>query len=65
MLVSTRFQKKVRASERKLEIDDHRIPTRTKVPNHSEEEQAPAEFVSTVEEHDRQISYQKTDVVIN
>ena len=35
-----------------------KLPRKRKVSNHYEEEEAPVEFVSTVEEHYRQILYQ-------
>ena len=43
--------KKVRASNKKLEIDDPRPPWIEIVPSHYEEGEAPVKFVSTVEEH--------------
>ena len=46
------FFEKVRASKRKLQIDDPKPPKREKkVSSHYEGGEAPAEFVSTVEEH--------------
>ena len=45
------FFEKVRASKQKLEIDDPKPPKKRKVSNHYEEEEAPVEFVSKVEEH--------------
>ena len=42
---------KVRAIKRKLEIDDQKPPKERKVSIHYEEEEAPVEFVSIVEEH--------------
>ena len=41
---------KVKASDRKLEADDLELPKKT-VLRPYEERKAPAEFVSTVEEH--------------
>ena len=45
------FFEKVRASKRKLEIDGRKPPKQRKVSSHCEEGEAPAELVSTVEEH--------------
>ena len=45
------FFEKVRASKQKLEIDDPKPPKKRKVSSHYEEEEAPVEFVSKVEEH--------------
>ena len=53
------FFEKFRASKRKLEIDDPKPPKKRKVSSHSEEEETPVEFVSTVDtvqEHYHQIS---------
>ena len=47
------FIEKVRVLKQKLEIDDQN--SLKKVSNHYEEEEAPVELVSTVEEHYRQI----------
>ena len=58
MLVSIRFLEKVRASARKLGIDDPRLPRKRNVSNHYEEGEAPVEFVATVEEHYHEILYQ-------
>ena len=49
------FFKKFRASKRKLEIDDPKPPKKIKVLSYYEKEEAPVEFVSTVEEHYHQI----------
>ena len=48
------FFEKVRASKRKLEIDGLKPPKQRKVSSHCEEGEAPAELVSTVEEHHHQ-----------
>ena len=47
------FFEKVRVSARKLEIDDQRLLRKRKFLTHYEEVEAPAEFVSTTEEHYR------------
>ena len=49
------FFEKVKASKQKLEIDDQELPWKGKVSSHCNEREAPAGFVSTVEEHYRQI----------
>ena len=49
------FLKKVRASKQKLEINDQKPPKKRNVSSHYEEGEAPAEFVSIVEEHYHQI----------
>ena len=49
------FSEKVRASKRKLEIDDPKLLKNRKVSSRYEKEGAPVEFVSTAEEHYRQI----------
>ena len=49
------FFEKFRTSKRKLEIDDPKPPKKIKVLSYYETEEAPAEFVSTVEEHYHQI----------
>ena len=49
------FFEKFRASKRKLEIDDPKPPKKIKVLSYYEKEEAPVEFVSTVEEHYHQI----------
>ena len=49
------FSEKVRASKRKLEIDDLKLLKNRKVSSRYEKEGAPVEFVSTAEEHYRQI----------
>ena len=59
------FFEKVRASAEKLEVDDPKLPRKRKVPTRYEDGEAPAEFVSTVEEHYRQIFYQTIDMVTN
>ena len=46
---------KVRVSKGKLDIDVSKLPKKRKVLSHYEEEEAPAEFASTVREHYRQI----------
>ena len=46
---------KVRASKRKLEIDDPKLHKKIKVSSYYEKGEAPVEFVSTVEEHYHQI----------
>ena len=56
------FFGKVRASKRKLEINDRKLPKKRKV---YEEGEVPAEFVSTVEEHYHQIFYQAVDMVVS
>ena len=45
------FFEKVRASAQKLEVNDPKLPRKRKVPNRYEDGKAPAEFISTVEEH--------------
>ena len=57
------FFEKVRAPKRKLEINDPKLPKKRKVSSHYEEGEAPAQFVSTVEEHYRQIFCQVVMVV--
>ena len=59
------FFEKVRASKRKLEINDLKLPKERKSSSHYEEGEAPVEFVSTVEEHYRQIFYQAVDMVVS
>ena len=49
------FSEKVRASKRKLEIDDPKLLKNRKVSSRYEKEGAPVEFVSTAEEHYRLI----------
>ena len=46
------FFEKVRASKRKLEIDNSKLPKKM---SHYEEGETPVKFVSTVEEYYRQI----------
>ena len=50
------FFEKFRASKGKLEIDDPKPPKKRNVSSHYEEGEAPIEFVTTDEEHYRQIS---------
>ena len=50
---------------KQLEINDPKLPTKRKVLSHYEEGKAPVEFVSTVEEHYRQIFYQVVDIVFS
>ena len=45
------FFEKVRTSTQKLEVNDPKLPKKRKVPSCYEHGEAPAEFVSTVEEH--------------
>ena len=59
------FFEKVRTSRQKLEVNDPKLPKKRKVPSCYEHGEAPAEFVSTVEEHYRQIFYQTIDMVTN
>ena len=49
------FFEKLRASKRKLEIDDPKPPKKEKVLSHYEKGEVPVESVSTVEEHYHQI----------
>ena len=49
------FFEKLRASKRKLEIDDQKPPKYRKGLSHYAKGEAPAELVSTVEEHYHQI----------
>ena len=42
-----------KVSKQKLEIDDPELPNKRKVLSHYDEEEAPVEFVYTVEEHYR------------
>ena len=51
------FFEKVRTSTQKLEVNDPKLPKKRKVPSCYEHGEAPAEFVSTVEEHNRQVFY--------
>ena len=51
------FFEKVRTSRQKLEVNDPKLPKKRKVPSCYEHGEAPAEFVSTVEEHSRQVFY--------
>ena len=48
------FFEKVKASKRKLEIDNLELPSERKVSSHCEEGETSVEFASTVEEHYRQ-----------
>ena len=59
------FFEKVRASAQKVEVNDPKLPRKRKVSSRYEDGEAPGEFVSTVEEHYRQIFYQTIDVVTN
>ena len=59
------FLKQVRASTQKIDIDDPKLPWKRKVPSRYEEGEAPAEFVSTAEQHYRQFFYQAIDMVVN
>ena len=59
------FFVRVRASARKLEIDDSRVPRKRKVSCHYEEREAPVEFVCMVEGHYRQMLYLATNMVVN
>ena len=59
------FFEKIRASKRKLEINDPKLPKERKSSSHYEEGEAPVEFVSTVEEHYRQIFYEAVDMVVS
>ena len=59
------FFEKVRTSTQKLGVNDPKLPKKRKVPSCYEHGEAPAEFVSTVEEHYRQIFYQTIDMVTN
>ena len=56
------FFEKVRASAQKLEVNDPKLPRKRKNPSRYEDGEAPAEFLSTVEEHYRQIFF---DMVTN
>ena len=58
------FVKKL-VSKRKLEINDPKLPWKRKSSSHYEEGEAPVEFVSTVEEHYRQIFYPPVDMVVS
>ena len=49
------FFEKFRASKGKLEIDDPKPPKKRNVSSHYEKGEAPIEFVTTDEEHYRQI----------
>ena len=51
------FFGKVKASKRKIEIDDLEIPSERKNSSHYEGGEAPVELASTVEEHYRQNFY--------
>ena len=51
------FFEKVKASKRKLEIDDLELPSESKLSSHYEDGKAPVEFISTVEEQYRQNFY--------
>ena len=59
------FFEKVIASAQKLEINDPKLPRKRKVPILYEDGEVPAEFVSTAEEHYRQIFYQTIDMFSN
>ena len=59
------FFEKVRASKRKLEINDPKLSKKRKSLSHYEEGEAPVEFASTVEEHYRQIFYQAVDMIVS
>ena len=59
------FFEKVGTSTQKLEVNDPKLPKKRKVPSCYEHGEAPAEFVSTVEEHYRQIFYKTIDMVTN
>ena len=59
------FFEKVSASAQKLETNNPKLPRKRKVPSRYEDGEAPTEFVSTVEEHYRQIFYQTIDMVTN
>ena len=58
------FQKR-RASAQKLEINDPILTRKRNVSNHYGEGESPVEFVSTVEEHHRQIFHQAIDMIAN
>ena len=49
------FFEKFRASKGKLEINDPKPPKKRNVSSHYEKGEAPVKFVTTVEEHYRQI----------
>ena len=57
------FFEKVRASAQKLEVNDPKLPGKTKFLSRYEDGGIPAELVCTVEEHYRQIFYQTIDMV--
>ena len=59
------FFEKVRALAQKPEVSDPKLPRKRKGPSRHEDGEAPVEFVSTVEEHYRQIFYQTIDMVTN
>ena len=59
------FFVKVRASKRKLEINDPKLPKKIKVSSHYEEGEVLVEFASTAEEHYRQIFYQAVGMVVS
>ena len=48
------FFEKVKASKRKLEMDDLELHSERKISSHYEKGEDPVEFASTVEEHYRQ-----------
>ena len=51
------FFAKVKASKRKLEIDDLLLPSERKLSSHYEDGESPVEFISTAEEQYRQNFY--------
>ena len=59
------FFENVTASGQKLEDNNPKLPRKRKVPSRYDDGEAPAEFVSTIEEHYRQIFYQATDMIVN
>ena len=59
------FFEKIRGSAQKLEFNDSKLPKKTRLPSSNEEGEAPAEFVSTVQEYYRQIFHQAIDVIVN
>ena len=60
-----RFFEKVRVSAQKREVNDPKLLRKRKVPSRYEDGEAPGEFISTVEEHYRQIFYQTINMVTN
>ena len=54
-----------KTSAERQEIDDPRLPRKRNVSNHYEEGQAPAEFVSAVQEQYHQVYIKQFDMVAN